>query len=689
MENPYKITIDRQVIKLLGEHLYGDTPSVINELIANSYDARAKNVWIQIKTTPPCQIIVEDDGIGMSVDEMNKYFLNIGYNRRYEKELQDEVNKVENRADMGQKGIGKLAVFALSKTINIFSKKKDTSVIGCYLDFDIITTNDGQPTPINFTDNKISSEQGTRIELLNVTKDLSKSYRYLVAHIARSFFLNDNSIKIYIKKNTDEYAELKRSSLKLFSEMDTLITIGADEKLTEAIEQVKSNLIEDKYKDISKYEDFAEKERFPVLPIKLQVYDSSRKVQNDLNFTFYGWVGTVRDTGSFKSILLKSGYLDEELKDKDITVIDDNRISVYSRGKVGEYNILSKIKSTNANDAYILGEIYVDDFEKNGFIDMATSNRRGYQEDDPRYETLEKILKAVVSRIVNNKQKLSKKRKEDKDEEEKKNIEDSFEKGQNKSKHIFTNLTPEDKENVQEDFFQFSRAVNLSGDKKRILISHKSYYDENSNPHNDYGEFILKVIGKIDSKLASETLFTSSPSHGIRNGVDIYDYLKSCFRDDLFVIFIFSKAFYDSNMCISEAGAAWATNKKYSIMCVDLSFNDVDEPINKRQVGIKVKWPLMDNDITSLANELVYILFETTGKQYTSAEVLGKIHEVIDEYSQVGKSLFHPSFIPGRKFQAIPKCPKCGQNLSLKFDDSTKQLMYECQCGELVQATIK
>lgn len=43
-KSPFEITIDRQVIKLLGAHLYGDTPSVVNELIANSYDAGAKRV---------------------------------------------------------------------------------------------------------------------------------------------------------------------------------------------------------------------------------------------------------------------------------------------------------------------------------------------------------------------------------------------------------------------------------------------------------------------------------------------------------------------------------------------------------------------------------------------------------------------------------------------------------------------
>ncbi len=105
-KSPFSITIDRQVIKLLGAHLYGDTPSVVNELVANAYDAGAKRIWISVKTTFPYQIRVQDDGIGMSLSEINNYYLNIGYNRRAQDGLKKELS--ENgitRLDMGQKSI--------------------------------------------------------------------------------------------------------------------------------------------------------------------------------------------------------------------------------------------------------------------------------------------------------------------------------------------------------------------------------------------------------------------------------------------------------------------------------------------------------------------------------------------------------------------------------------------------------
>ena len=34
----YKINIDKKVLRLLGAQLYGDTPSIISELVQNAYD---------------------------------------------------------------------------------------------------------------------------------------------------------------------------------------------------------------------------------------------------------------------------------------------------------------------------------------------------------------------------------------------------------------------------------------------------------------------------------------------------------------------------------------------------------------------------------------------------------------------------------------------------------------------------
>ncbi|PJB98055.1 MAG: ATP-binding protein, partial [Nitrosopumilales archaeon CG_4_9_14_0_8_um_filter_34_10] len=48
---------------------------VVSELIANSYDADAKEVKILLKDSGDKEIVVSDNGHGMSFDEINKSFL--------------------------------------------------------------------------------------------------------------------------------------------------------------------------------------------------------------------------------------------------------------------------------------------------------------------------------------------------------------------------------------------------------------------------------------------------------------------------------------------------------------------------------------------------------------------------------------------------------------------------------------
>ena len=110
MEN-YEIKLDRRVLKQLGSQLYGDTPSVISELVANSYDADARNVWITIDTKGN-NVVVEDDGKGMTATDINDSFLNIGYDKRSNNGYTDLGRKI-----MGRKGIGKLATFSLTNIV--------------------------------------------------------------------------------------------------------------------------------------------------------------------------------------------------------------------------------------------------------------------------------------------------------------------------------------------------------------------------------------------------------------------------------------------------------------------------------------------------------------------------------------------------------------------------------------------
>jgi hypothetical protein len=86
------------------------------ELSANAYDADAKRVDITLPDTVDKNafIDIEDNGLGMSPDELADKFLFIGRNKR------EEGQKTPNgRLVIGSKGIGKLAGFGIASSMEV------------------------------------------------------------------------------------------------------------------------------------------------------------------------------------------------------------------------------------------------------------------------------------------------------------------------------------------------------------------------------------------------------------------------------------------------------------------------------------------------------------------------------------------------------------------------------------------
>ena len=126
-ENPYEMKFDIGTIKHLGLQMYSTLPPVIGELVANAWDANATRVEITIPDTPIDQrhseIIITDDGIGMSDADVREKYLIIGRDRRGEKNV-DQTPPPLERKIMGRKGIGKFSAFGIAKEIDIESVKE-------------------------------------------------------------------------------------------------------------------------------------------------------------------------------------------------------------------------------------------------------------------------------------------------------------------------------------------------------------------------------------------------------------------------------------------------------------------------------------------------------------------------------------------------------------------------------------
>ena len=70
---PYRMTLSLNVLKHLGIGLYSNVPAVLSEVVANAWDADARNVEIEIDVAG--KITVTDDGHGMSVADANNKYL--------------------------------------------------------------------------------------------------------------------------------------------------------------------------------------------------------------------------------------------------------------------------------------------------------------------------------------------------------------------------------------------------------------------------------------------------------------------------------------------------------------------------------------------------------------------------------------------------------------------------------------
>lgn len=450
------------------------------------------------------------------------------------------------------------------------------------------------------------------------------------------------------------------------------------------LESVNNNSIPERYKLTSTYDEYIAaqpvrgRNLLSAFPYKIEVEDKDGNAAN-IDFAISGWMGTVRNLPDLRLLEKET----DDAEDEDRITINDNRISLYSRGKLGEYDILSKIKNNRNSEAYVIGELYVDIFEQDGLADMAISNRRGYEENDPRYIEVIKIAKRLLGYIVGQKDIVSKRRKEDDQRIEDEKIKKKFWENPQTREILELRLNDAEKQVVQEENLQFTRAVNNGKQTKKIFISHKE-------EHKLYGQFIVDVLETYGVDVVSTIIFTGDRRLGVPQGKDIYDYLKDCFREDLMVIFLFSKAFYDSNICISEAGAAWATNQNCMNVVIDISFSDIEKPSNNALSSIKFQQIRTPDQTITVTEFFKTIIEEGLHFEYDESKLQKALNYVLktDKYSDQ-KIDFPATFLPKRKFLPVPRCPKC-HNIMLLTEENGR-LKYVCSnvsCDECYEAVI-
>ena len=244
----YTMRISRLTIDKLGIQMYDRVSAVLAELIANAYDADATQVNITLpfgqflaqKVGEEVQdrgyeIVIEDNGSGMTAQEVNQHYLNVGYNRRAKRG--EETPKYGRRV-MGRKGIGKLAPFGICHEVEIITAGGSWTDCGyavsnLILDLDeILADNDGNEVNVSpyhpnpgTKDGTFADSTGTKLILRRFDRRRVPSRAELDRQLAARFGLRQSNWNVWLEDSTGEEEPIELGSLKIDVMLGTRIEV--------------------------------------------------------------------------------------------------------------------------------------------------------------------------------------------------------------------------------------------------------------------------------------------------------------------------------------------------------------------------------------------------------------------------------------------------------------------------------
>lgn len=121
-ERVFEMTILGRLLEHLGVQMYKRRDVAVAELVANCWDAGAKKVQVKVPESGAydrknSEIIIRDNGRGMSPEDVESKYLVVGRNRRKD----ENSSEANGRKVMGRKGIGKLAGFGIASKMEVIS----------------------------------------------------------------------------------------------------------------------------------------------------------------------------------------------------------------------------------------------------------------------------------------------------------------------------------------------------------------------------------------------------------------------------------------------------------------------------------------------------------------------------------------------------------------------------------------
>lgn len=340
--------IDLNVLEHLGIGLYSNVPAVLSEAVANAWDAEASTMTVAMGEG---SVVLEDDGVGMNLEDVNDRFLLVGYRRQREFGAKSKNGK---REVMGRKGIGKLSLFGVADVIDVYtsdgseqhSLRLDANAIRRAIDG---KEEDYHPAKIPWEGDAFP--HGTRLILRELRRDVVRSRRWLRQRVARRFSVIEESSQFSV---IVDGSPLTPDDRGYFRFVDDIWYYGERSQRYSTL-ALRANLRE------KRVEKFAFEQR---------------------EYEVTGWIGSVRET-----------------KDLIIGEDDANAITLFVRGKAAKEDILPETGNNGVFTSYLVGEIHADFLGDPEQKDIATTSRQDFNQEDPRYRALIDFLTHEVARI--------------------------------------------------------------------------------------------------------------------------------------------------------------------------------------------------------------------------------------------------------------------------------------------------
>jgi len=548
----YRLNVDPRILELLGPNLYTNIYYVLAELIANAYDADAKNVYI---ISNKDDIRVEDDGHGMSYEagDIAKYLNVAGVSRTTETE---SLTKSGTRRKMGRKGVGKLAALSVSEDVDVLTIVKGEKS-GFVLTRHPENGHDLKAIPDDRIVFERIADHGSAIIMRNPQYRLHKTLDAVKRNLLKIFPLIDANFRIHVIRGKEEVT-IEDFDRSIMGELCALVTLGDKFKPL-------CDLVPDSHPD--RRADLVAAQATKAIPITMKANDGK---EYEYSLEVLGWIGAYKSTRGRKA---------------EMTDFPDNFVSLFANEKMGEFNILPVVGQNKLNEVYVVGQLHVDLFELTELPDMALSNRQGYKSDDPRYEAAREyvrgeLLADILKRretytdIVNADKKKQKEAAQRNDEAKLRASVDAFrrkasEEAANALAKLGVNVSREAMEKaISESINANSPDLGLKAavdsQKKKILIS-QTYSDKS------FADIIYQML-VFNNVSPDDILYTNCDDEVCRvpEGRAVYDYLREFFVESystqkIFVLFVTSENTKVSWGAITEVGASWITKIDHKI----------------------------------------------------------------------------------------------------------------------------